>query len=217
MGTEGEAQIGIIGGSRAHNDLLASYLARETGLVCRCELSPGSFRQRDCPACRAVFLLDCLNLSYEAVIDSVAAIAGELSASESLALFNLASTLMIEQDALKAGAKGFFYEGDSSQTIAHGVTAILAGDCWVSRKILVDCFRHETPEGHAVICREPSLSRRENQVLALLVDGLSNKAIADRLCISLPTVKTHVSKIFKKIHLSSRLDAILRADRRRPH
>lgn len=211
-----EEHVGIIGGSRTHNELLAAFLAEATGLSCRCEASLAAFRttgrlpDRGSPV---LLLLDCLNLSHDAVLKAVAEVLRQAAANESLALFNLAPALTIEQDALRLGVKGFFYEGDSPGSITHGIQSILQGDYWVSRKILVDCLLHDTPEGHAVVCREPSLSRRENQVLALLVEGLSNKAIADRLCISLPTVKTHVSKIFRKIHLSSRLEAMSRAGR----
>lgn len=52
------------------------------------------------------------------------------------------------------------------------------------------------------------LSNRENEILSLLVDGKSNKEIADILFISIPTVKTHISNIYKKLNVTSRSTAI---------
>lgn len=51
------------------------------------------------------------------------------------------------------------------------------------------------------------LSKREKDVFRLLVDNHSDKEIADQLCISLPTVRTHVRHIFEKFHLNSRMEA----------
>lgn len=52
------------------------------------------------------------------------------------------------------------------------------------------------------------LSKRENEILTLLVDAKSNKEIADILFISIPTVKTHISNIYKKLNVTSRSTAI---------
>jgi DNA-binding CsgD family transcriptional regulator len=59
---------------------------------------------------------------------------------------------------------------------------------------------HVMPESPSA---ESTLSARETQVLALVVKGLINKEIADRLCISLPTVVTHRKNICDKLHLRS--------------
>jgi DNA-binding NarL/FixJ family response regulator len=60
--------------------------------------------------------------------------------------------------------------------------------------------------------RKPAhLTAREQQVLALMCQGLSNKAIARRLGIAPSTVKVHVSKIFRTLNVSTRLGAVLRS------
>lgn len=55
------------------------------------------------------------------------------------------------------------------------------------------------------------LTRREREVLALLCEGLPNKAIARRLRIAVGTVKVHVANIFRALHVTSRLEAVVRA------
>jgi LuxR family maltose regulon positive regulatory protein len=58
----------------------------------------------------------------------------------------------------------------------------------------------------------PELSDREREILSLVAAGLSNQAIAERLVISITTVKTHVRNIFHKLGVSSRIQAIARAE-----
>lgn len=52
------------------------------------------------------------------------------------------------------------------------------------------------------------LSQRENEVMALILDGLSNREIAERLFISLATVKTHINNIYKTLEVKNRREAI---------
>lgn len=55
------------------------------------------------------------------------------------------------------------------------------------------------------------LSKREKEVLHLLTEGLNNQEIADRLFVSLPTIKTHISNLFVKLEVKSRSQAIIKA------
>jgi LuxR family maltose regulon positive regulatory protein len=64
----------------------------------------------------------------------------------------------------------------------------------------------------APVLGAPDLSEREREILALVATGLSNQEIADRLVISITTVKTHVGNIFNKLGVTSRTQALIRAD-----
>ena len=55
------------------------------------------------------------------------------------------------------------------------------------------------------------LSKREYEILRLIRDGLTNQEIADKLFIALPTVKTHISKLYAKLEVKNRTSAVLRA------
>lgn len=57
----------------------------------------------------------------------------------------------------------------------------------------------------------PDLSKREKEVLELLTEGLNNQEIADKLFVSVPTVKTHMSNLFLKLDVKSRSQAIIKA------
>jgi DNA-binding NarL/FixJ family response regulator len=66
-----------------------------------------------------------------------------------------------------------------------------------------------TPSEHALLPGVPTLSEREREVLALLGSGLSNRAVADELYLSVDTVKTHVRHVFAKLDVTNRTQAAL--------
>ena len=64
---------------------------------------------------------------------------------------------------------------------------------------------------HEANAEDVDLTKREREVLSFLVDGMSNKEIADAIGIKLPTVKIYVSSLLKKLHAENRTHAALRA------
>lgn len=110
--------------------------------------------------------------------------------------------------ALQAGASGYFLKRVQPLTLAQGVRSIAAGqqvlDPEATRALLAD--EHD-PEGAPLL----ALSQREREVLTLMARGLANKEIADRLCVSLSTVKFHIAGILSKLGVRSRAQAIVHA------
>ena len=101
------------------------------------------------------------------------------------------------QKALEAGAHGFVFEVDLLATLAPTVRAVLAGQIVVP------------PMARASVVRPP-LSHREKQTLGLLVLGLTNAEIAQRLYLAESTVKSHLTSIFSKLGVRSRNEAVAR-------
>lgn len=84
--------------------------------------------------------------------------------------------------------------------------AFLAFGIWLGSSAIRK--KKNTPAFNA---RKLGLSKRELEVLILLSEGLSNQEIADRLFVSLNTVKTHISKIYQKLNAKRRTQAIQKA------
>jgi DNA-binding NarL/FixJ family response regulator len=111
-------------------------------------------------------------------------------------------------DALAAGAAGYLLKDSSAEDVVRGIRAAAAGDAPLdphTARLLLDAKDARDPlEG---------ISPREREVFALLLDGLPNKLIAQRLGISEKTVKTHLTNIFRRIEVSDRVQAVLWAER----
>ncbi|MGD9100895.1 MAG: response regulator transcription factor [Anaerolineae bacterium] len=129
-------------------------------------------------------------------------------------------------DCIRAGAIGYILKDAKSDTLAEAVRGAVRGesqiDPAVARKVLT-AFRHldtSAPDDQSTSQREnklPPLERlteREQEVLDLLAEGLSNKEIAARLTLSEGTIKNHVSNILSKLHANDRTQAVLTAIRR---
>jgi DNA-binding NarL/FixJ family response regulator len=119
-------------------------------------------------------------------------------------------------DALLAGASGYLLKDSSVDQIVEGITAAAQGESMITPRLasrLVGRLREpdrETPVPGAI-----ALTRREHEVLGLLVLGSENAEIAERLQISQHTVKNHVSSIFEKLGVENRIQAAVRAVRGR--
>jgi LuxR family transcriptional regulator, positive regulator of biofilm formation len=128
-----------------------------------------------------------------------------------LAIFNAPQSVPFEKDALSCGIRGIFHEEDPAQDLIKGTCAIFKGEIWVSRKIMSECWLEAsfsaTKSQPTDNCTNCTLTTRQKTILSLISVGASNQHIADKLCISLHTVKTHIYNIFKKIKVPSRTQA----------
>jgi DNA-binding NarL/FixJ family response regulator len=109
---------------------------------------------------------------------------------------------------LKAGAAGYVLKDDSPDMLLQAIRIVAEGGEWVSPRVanvLVDSMRHGEPEPFEV------LSNREMDVLRAVAQGLTNRQIAAELYIGEQTVKNHVSSIFSKLRVDTRVQAVLYA------
>jgi DNA-binding NarL/FixJ family response regulator len=115
-------------------------------------------------------------------------------------------------DALRAGASGFLLKDAGRERLIEGVRTVAAGESLFAPSVLqrlVDHYVARPPAGRATGLDE--LSEREVEVLRLMGRGLSNTEIAEKLVISLATVKTHVRHVLAKLGLRDRVQAVVLA------
>lgn len=117
--------------------------------------------------------------------------------------------------ALKAGAKGYLSKDACVSDLIKAIQAVHQGELWVERKLIA---RFVDGEAGAEVKGEDrpgrpreALTPREEEVLRLLASGGTNKEIAQVLFISEKTVKSHLNRIFRKLNVTRRLQAILYA------
>jgi NarL family two-component system response regulator LiaR len=119
--------------------------------------------------------------------------------------------------AMAAGADGYILKDVSREALLNTIRAIIAGKSFVDQKFLEDVLRDlSTPEREASRSRREdieALTPREMDVLQLLVEGLTNNAIAEVLGLSSGTVKGYVQTILEKLYVSDRTQAAVKAVR----
>lgn len=110
------------------------------------------------------------------------------------------------QNALKAGAVGYLMKNVSSRELAAAIRAAREGKITLSpeaAQALVHATQHASETN--------DLTEREREVLRLMVEGLNNAEIAERLVVSLSTVKYHISNILMKLGVDNRVAAVTMA------
>ena len=120
-------------------------------------------------------------------------------------------------EAVKAGATGYLLKEISIEEVADAIRAVTQGQSLISpsmaSKLLTEfnslAKRAEEKQQVPV----PRLTERELEVLKLVAQGMSNREIAEQLFISENTVKNHVRNILEKLHLHSRMEAVVYAVR----
>lgn len=127
--------------------------------------------------------------------------------------------------ALGAGADGYCLKETATTQLVMAIKTVAEGAAWldpgIAGKVLRASVMGAKPNSspytlsgadHQKVAG-PRLSQREIDVLKLVVDGLSNQAIAERLFLSIETVKTHMRRIMEKLAVSDRTQAAVKAMR----
>lgn len=106
---------------------------------------------------------------------------------------------------MEAGANGYLLKDADGAALLQAVRAVQRGDMpihpRVTQYLVTNFAKRDDANGNK------SLTEREKQILRLVSQGLSNKAIAQTLCLSAGTVKVHVSNILEKLGVSNRTEA----------
>ncbi|MDM5187114.1 response regulator transcription factor [Bacillus sp. DX4.1] len=115
-------------------------------------------------------------------------------------------------DALQAGADGYLLKDSSSDQVVAAIRMLYQGDSVIHPRMTKKLITYHQQQMKSEP-KENELTEREKEILFELVKGLSNKEIAEALYISDKTVKIHINKIFKKLNVKSRSQAVIYAVR----
>ncbi len=106
------------------------------------------------------------------------------------------------EEAVRAGARGFVLKGSPPSMLLAAIRAVASGGTYVDPDVA------PLLASHGQLARLARLSPREHEVLTLLAEGLNGPAIAERLCLSPETVRTHVRNATTKLGAQTRVQAV---------
>ncbi|WP_309128487.1 response regulator transcription factor [Microbacterium sp.] len=117
-------------------------------------------------------------------------------------------------DALQAGASGFLLKDALPDELVHAVRVVASGDALLAPSVtrrMIEHFSSRRPRTPRAVGALAELTEREREVLTLIGRGRSNAEIGTELFIAEQTVKTHVGKVFAKLGLRDRVQAVILA------
>lgn len=121
--------------------------------------------------------------------------------------------------AFKAGADGYIMKGSSFQNLMNAINTVATHSAWIDStiaKVVLSNIQsdeeiEEQKPQKSDANKKYGLTKKELEVLTLIVDGLSNQEISERLVVSIATTKAHVHNILQKLYLKDRTKAAITA------
>jgi len=202
-------RIGIVEDNRDLRDALQKMVENTSGLTFVCAFSNAEDAIRSLPDCAADVVLMDIHLPVRSGIECTRRLKDLCPKLQVLILTVYEDTESIF-DALKAGASGYLLKRSRPPEILAAIADVAGGGSPMSSQIarqVVASFQAPSPSLDPV--GEP-LSERETEVLGYLTKGYSGKEIAEKIHVSINTVKTHLKHIYQKLHVRSRSEILLR-------
>jgi DNA-binding NarL/FixJ family response regulator len=116
--------------------------------------------------------------------------------------------------AVRLGARGVVLKDQAPAVLVKAIERVHAGEVWLDGMMVADLVSEIAAGSEPPAEPQPiPLTERERQVIALVCEGLPNRAIAERLMISDTTVRHHLTSVFNKLGVNSRLELVIYAYR----
>jgi DNA-binding NarL/FixJ family response regulator len=186
---------------------LQQMLQRDAGLKCVGSFPTGEMAVLVLPGLQPQVVLMDINLPGMNGIECVARLAEQLPNTQIIMLTVHDDSNAIF-DSLAAGASGYLLKPVRSAQLLNAIREIREGGAPMSSIIarrVIQAFKKPSAEGTQEV---DQLAPREREILELLSQGLLQKEIAEQLAISYWTVQTHIGRLYEKLHVHSRAEAV---------
>ena len=163
-----------------------------------------------------IVLLD-LDLGGESAVDSIPVLLAAAPGAAVLILTGVRDPDLHRQ-AVRLGARGLVLKEKAPEILLQAIAKVHSGEVWIERTMMAQVLDEMTcaqaaPQPTPEVARIITLTARERIIITLIGEGLRNRQIADRLCISETTVRHHLTAIFDKLGVADRLELVVYAYR----
>lgn len=110
--------------------------------------------------------------------------------------------------AIENGARGFIPKTIGGKAMVNALKLVLSGEVYIPATLLTETHQQEYPDANVDNPTLTSLTAREREVLSLLAEGQSNKAIAIKLSLKEVTIKAHLQNVYRKVGVNNRTQAV---------
>jgi len=199
-------RVGIVEDSAGVRRTLQAMLDDTPGFTCICACGSGEEALKVIPKDPPDVVLMDLHLPNLSGIETTERLKQVLPKLNIIMITVYADTESVFK-ALRAGAIGYLLKRSSPEEILDAITDVSKGGAPMTSEIarkVVAAFQEPT----AAKTEEEGISRREREILEALCQGDSNQNIAAKLSLSIETVRWHLKKIYEKLHVSSRTEAM---------
>ena len=116
-------------------------------------------------------------------------------------------------EALQAGAEGYLLKAIDTKDLVSGIRVVMQGGTLITQEIAKALFADHIHRSKGAAQDEDKykLSKREAEILQYLADGLSNELIAEKLFLSMGTIKNYISSLYTKLDVANRTEAVRKA------
>ena len=195
-----------------HADVCKSWaqLLEETpGYRCVCTCDTAEKALRDIPKHKPDVVLMDLNLPGMSGIECIERLKAKVSEVRVLVFTVYEDSEQIFQ-ALQAGASGYLLKRTSPERLIEAIKEVKAGGAPMTPEVAIKVVQSFRKQRTDKVSTAEGLTPREEQILRLLADGYVTKEIASNLGIAFFTAQNHLKKIYEKLHVHSRTEAVIK-------
>ena len=201
-------KVAIVEDNKTTREVLETIINLSTDFRCVCTCSTAEEALRVLPAHQPELVLMDIQLPNMSGVDCVAKLKELLPEVQAIMV-----TVYEDPDrifrALRAGASGYLLKRTAPEEVLNAMREVQQGGGAMSGEIARKVIAHFREETKAT-AQVDQLTAREREVLDLVVHGLSNKEIVDRLNVTMAAVRFHLRNIYHKLHVHSRTEAVLK-------
>jgi DNA-binding NarL/FixJ family response regulator len=198
--------VGLVEDNETVRQTVSELINSTPSFRCVCACATAKEAVAEIPRSKPEIVLMDIHLPGESGIACTARLKARMPALQVIILTVYKDTELIFR-ALKAGASGYLLKRAPKEEILRAISEVKAGGAPMTGEIarlVVQSFQAASADA----LEEQNLSPREREILELLSEGITNKCIASRLGISSETVRTHLGRIYEKLHVQGRTEAV---------